>query len=120
MLLNGTLVAQIVNFFIAYYILSRILLRPCVDAVHKKNNAKKLIEHEISISDQLVKRAQEKKQDELSDLTKILTKNIPPLAVTNAKCTVHDIVLPEVQQIELQKKQAHEDLVNLICQKVEN
>lgn len=74
---NVTLVVQLVHFMFAYFILERVLFRPAVDAIQRRD--KELHEQELEVAER--KRAIElqrlKAESDWSEHQQELQKNIP-------------------------------------------
>lgn len=65
MQINCTVFIQIINFWVTYYFLKNILLKPLIEVIHKKNKAKNLLIEHLKERESLIQSLLGKKRKEL-------------------------------------------------------
>lgn len=116
MQINCTVFIQIINFWITYLFLSKILLRPLINTLNKKESARKLLISHLTQKDLEIKHLLDKKNQELiSFKNQIQAKyKAPPIAIPEIKTEFSYTHNPEkVKSIIALSK-------NIIVEKVSN
>lgn len=77
MLINLTLLVQACNFYVAYWLIDRILLRQIVSFIHNEHKLAQDLVHNITAAKENIKRLEQEKETQKSALL-ILFKNKTP------------------------------------------
>ena len=75
--INFTLVVQLINFFIAYILIERLLLRPAVAIIREEDEERFKLQNLVAFNKERLEQKEFDKQQEWRSLQEIFAKSIP-------------------------------------------
>ncbi len=116
--INATLIVQVINFFIAYFLFRFILLKPAYTIIVEEQETKALLEQLISDDKRLIAKREQELQEQWRENYVFFKKNLPePLDhVALFKGTAPKIKLPSLDQTGL--VEVKDNLVSLIVKAI--
>jgi hypothetical protein len=96
MAVNVTFIIQIVNFWVSYFMLHKLILSPVMRVLKNKETAQKLLRESLKDREHVLLRLQEEKQQSVSDFKEHIRvryvpvstqiKEIPLVKIESQKC----------------------------------
>lgn len=119
MMLNATLLVQACNFFIAYLIIDRLLLRPTIRVIANEEQERSLLLKEINHEQEIVIQYQERKLHEWQTFQSSFASHIPHLAEIVSITEMPSMIIsqePELHEV----KTAIRDLEQFLITRIGN
>ncbi len=101
--LNITLVIQAFNFIVAYYIITKVFLKPGIAKVIKEKAHDKALEDQVAMEQAEKNRYQAYKEKRWHECQRSFKQMFPKLALNNDKLRSYSIAEPAFNDTEIKK-----------------
>lgn len=121
MMINATLLVQLLNFLIAYTLIDRFLLRRCVAMVEDERHSEEALRNSIALEKTQLLRQEDLKKSMWQQCQSFFAKNIPSIIQAKRPHIKHSQEKYEVILLSQIDEKKHIDMLkNFIYKKVSN
>ena len=113
---NGTLIVQLVNFLVSWWILDRFFFRRCVAHVENERHDLRMLEHAVVDQKIEFEAIQKRQAESLKKFKSLFVKAVPSAMVGSSSkiVTSHAFVIPQLCDLSTQKMLADQTAAVLV------